>query len=202
MYGVHNAALASMSIQCCMVCMTNNLTSEKWASYGLEVLAKQGYGALKADVLAKSLNVTRGSFYWHFKDVADFHDAVIELWRKRTTEDIISQIEAVEDGAERLPTLLRTAASSNTVLDKAMRAWALSEPVAKGALYEVELIRIQYLEKLLSAANVPDTLMRPRAQILHWAFVGFSNSYRDPPEDLDTILQEIITFALSDNESF
>lgn len=185
-----------------MVCMTNNLTSEKWASYGLEVLAKQGYGALKADVLAKSLNVTRGSFYWHFKDVADFHDAVIELWRKRTTEDIISQIEAVEDGAERLPTLLRTAASSNTVLDKAMRAWALSEPVAKGALYEVELIRIQYLEKLLSAANVPDTLMRPRAQILHWAFVGFSNSYRDPPEDLDTILQEIITFALSDNESF
>lgn len=183
-----------------MARMTNTLTSAKWARHGLEVLATRGYGALKADVVAKSLNVTRGSFYWHFKDVADFHDAVIELWRKTTTEDIIAQIEAVEDGAERLPTLLRMAASSNTVLDKAMRAWAFSEPIAKRALSEVELIRIQYLEKLLSAANVPEILVKSRAQTLHWAFVGFSNSYRDPPEDLNAILQEIIAFALSDNE--
>ena len=75
-----------------------------------------------------------------------------------------------------------------------------SEPIAKRALSEVELIRIQYLEKLLSAANVPEIQVKSRAQTLHWTFVGFANSYRDPPEDLNAIVQEIIAFALSDNE--
>jgi AcrR family transcriptional regulator len=189
-----------MSIQCCMECMVNHLTAELWVSHGLAVLAQQGYRSLKADVLAKSLNVTRGSFYWHFKDVADYQKAVIELWRKRTTEDIIAQIDAVEDGAKRLPTLLRTAHSSNTALDKAMRAWAFSEPIAREAMAEVELARVQYLEQLLSAAKVPAPFIKPRAQILHWAFVGFANSHRDPSQDLDVILEEIIVMALSGNQ--
>jgi AcrR family transcriptional regulator len=179
--------------------MTNALTSENWVSHGLAVLAKQGFGALKADILAKSLKVTRGSFYWHFKDVAAYHNAVIELWRQRTTNDIIAQINTVSDGAKRLPTLLRTAFGSNTGLDKAMRAWALSEPAAKQALGEVEAIRVQYIEQLLSAANVPNNSVETRAHILHWAFIGYSNSYGDIPEDPTAILDEVIAFALSDS---
>jgi AcrR family transcriptional regulator len=180
--------------------MKNTLTSEKWVSHGLAVLTRRGFGALKADVLAKSLDVTRGSFYWHFKDVADYHEAVIELWRKRTTEDIIAQIETVADSAKRLPTLLRTALGSNTALDKAVRAWALSEPVAKNALAEVEAVRVQYLEQLLSAAGVPEKSVKTRAQILHWTFVGYSNSYGNTPDEVDALLHEIISFALANND--
>lgn len=179
--------------------MITTLTAEKWISHGLAALANQGYGALNADVLAKSLNVTRGSFYWHFKDVADYRQAVIELWRKRATEDIIAQIETVAASAERLPILFRTALRSNTALDKAMRAWALSEPVAKKALAEVEATRVQYLEKLLHGANVPTKSIKSRAQILHWAFVGYSNSQGMTPVELDVILEEAIAFALSNS---
>jgi AcrR family transcriptional regulator len=177
--------------------MTNALTSEDWVSHGVAVLAKQGFGALKADTLAKSLNVTRGSFYWHFKDVAAYHKAVIELWRQRTTDDIIAQINTVTDSAKRLPSLLRTALGGNRGLDKAMRAWALSEPVAKQALAEIEAIRVQYLEQLLRSANVPAKSIKTRAQILHWTYVGYANSYGELPEEPTAILQEVIGFALS-----
>ncbi len=174
------------------------LTSEKWVSYGLTVLANRGHGALKADILAKSLKVTRGSFYWHFKDVADYHEAVIELWRQRTTEDIITQINSVADSAMRLPTLFRTAlGSNNTGLEKAIRAWALSDPNARLAVAEVETIRVRYLEKLLKAANAPTKSISSRAQILHWTFVGFSNLYGEAPEEPTAILEELIAFALS-----
>lgn len=180
--------------------MITTLTAEKWISHGLAALANHGYGALKADVLAKSLNVTRGSFYWHFRDVAEYHKAVIELWRTRATENIIAQIETVADRAERLPTLFRTALGGNIALDKAMRAWAQSEPVAKKALAEVEAIRVQYLEQLLDTANVPTKSIKSRARILHWAFVGYSNSPSIKAVELDAILEEAIGFALSNVE--
>jgi hypothetical protein len=117
---------------------------------------------------------------------------------QRTTEDIIAQIETVADSAKRLPTLLRTALGSNTALDKAVRAWALSEPVAKNALTEVEAVRVQYLEQLLNAANVPVKSVKTRAHILHWVFIGYSNSCGELPEDPTAILDEVIAFAMSD----
>ncbi len=178
------------------------LSTEKWVSYGLTVLAKQGHGALKADTLARSLKVTRGSFYWHFKDVADFHRAVIALWRRQATEDVIARINALDDKSARLPTLFRTAlASSITALEKAMRAWALTDPGARQAVAEVENIRVRYLEQLLIAAKVPAKSISSRAHIIHWTFVGFSNIYGDIPEDRTAILDELISFAISNTDA-
>lgn len=178
--------------------MTVALSKEKWISHGLTVLAKQGHGALKADTLARSLKVTRGSFYWHFKDISDYHAAVIELWRQETTEGVIARTNAFADSSMRLPTLFRAAlASSNTALEKAMLAWALSDQNARRAVAEVEAIRVHYVEQLLRAANVPASSIESRAQIIHWTFIGFSNLHGKIPDDSTAIIEELITFSLS-----
>ena len=48
--------------------MTKRLSAQAWIDFALATLAREGFEALKADVLAHKLGVSRGSFYWHFKD--------------------------------------------------------------------------------------------------------------------------------------
>jgi AcrR family transcriptional regulator len=43
--------------------MTERLTVQDWIDFALTTLAHEGFEALKADVLARKLGVSRGSFY-------------------------------------------------------------------------------------------------------------------------------------------
>ena len=52
--------------------MDVRLTKQDWINSGLRTLATEGASALKVGAMAAALGVSRGSFYWHFKDFADF----------------------------------------------------------------------------------------------------------------------------------
>src|SRR5262249_9553048 len=89
--------------------MTRRLTAQDWIDFGLTALAREGSDALKADVLARKLGVSRGSFYWHFADLDAFHARVIARWKQVATEGIIADIERYRSRDERLDALLRHA---------------------------------------------------------------------------------------------
>jgi AcrR family transcriptional regulator len=59
--------------------MNDQLTAKDWLDQGLKALTKSGFTALKAEPLAKAIGVSRGSFYWHFADIAAFHAAILKL---------------------------------------------------------------------------------------------------------------------------
>lgn len=58
----------------------NLLDRDAWLNAAADVVANDGFAQLKILALAKTLGVTRGSFYWHFKDHAEFVDAFLEKW--------------------------------------------------------------------------------------------------------------------------
>ena len=58
--------------------MGDQLTAKDWLDQGLKTLAKSGFTALKAEPLAKTMGVSRGSFYWHFADIGAFHAAILK----------------------------------------------------------------------------------------------------------------------------
>ena len=60
--------------------MSEQLSAQDWIDAGLKALARNGHTALKADPLAKSLGVSRGSFYWHFADIGAYHAQMPRLW--------------------------------------------------------------------------------------------------------------------------
>jgi len=41
---------------------------------------RKGIKALKIDRLCKRLGVTKGSFYWHFTDMAGYRAALVDYW--------------------------------------------------------------------------------------------------------------------------
>ena len=62
--------------------MPDQFSANRWVEQGLKALATNGFTALKADPLAKLLGVSRGSFYWHFRDVDAFRAAVLARWAR------------------------------------------------------------------------------------------------------------------------
>jgi AcrR family transcriptional regulator len=153
--------------------MLKNLSAGDWIDAGLKRLAGDGFTALKADVIARTLKVSRGSFYWHFADIAAFEDAVMQRWRDVMAEAIIRDLESVSPARERLPRLLRLVFDADGALEIAMRGWAASDPRARAVVRAVDNRRLAYLQRMLRESGVTARHVKPRAQILYWSYLGF-----------------------------
>ena len=198
MYGVTIAPGLRLSIQYCMVkLMTERLTAQDWIDFALKTLAHEGFEALKAEVLARKLGITRGSFYWHFDDLEAFHARVIERWKEAATEAIIVDIERYESPELRMDALLRHAFGHGASLEIHMRTWAASNTDAARAVSDVDRRRRDYIENLLVDAGVAPTLATTRAQLVYWTYLGAALSQtRLKGERLDRTVAEVKRIGL------
>ncbi len=152
--------------------MKTRLKKTDWVIYALKELAKYGHSNLTAQNLAQKLGVSRGSFYWHFKDVRDFEECVLQEWKNISTEQIISDLRADTNPETRLTALLSKAMSAETSLERAVRSWAATDKHIAVVVADVDLRRISYVEELLEALRVPLPERRVRALALYWASLG------------------------------
>src|SRR6478736_2286280 len=102
--------------------MSDRLTKSDWIEHGLRTLANGGANALKVGPMATKLKVSRGSFYWHFRDIADFRSQVLRSWQERMTDRVIRDLEAAKAEPDRLKHLMRRAFVTKRSLDRAIRS--------------------------------------------------------------------------------
>ena len=172
--------------------MTKRLTARDWIDFALATLAHEGFNALKAEVLARKLGVSRGSFYWHFSDLGTFHARVIEHWRQMATEAIIADLERYESREQRLNVLLRRGLGHDAVLEIRMRTWADNNAQAARALRDIDRRRREYIERLLLEYGIPSPLAARRAQLMYWTYLGAALSRsRLTGEQLHRIVTEL-----------
>ena len=69
----------------------SQLTPQDWIRAATELLIHRSIEAVRVDVLAKTMAVTRGSFYWHFSDRDDLLKRVLLGWQEEQTEQIIAR---------------------------------------------------------------------------------------------------------------
>ena len=129
MYGIIDAAMPR----------ADTLTPQTWIAAATEVLIDRGIDAVRVDVLAKALEVTRGSFYWHFKDREALLVAVLHAWRDGATEQVIERFEGQQADAQALVGELISlpfrgrAAQRAARVELAIRAWARRDAMARHA---------------------------------------------------------------------
>ena len=171
--------------------MADQLSAQDWLDHGLKALATRGFSALKADPLAKTMGVSRGSFYWHFADLGAFHAAILKRWREIAAEQIIADVEAGSD--EPLKSLLRRSFGARLDLERAVRNWAAFDAAAQGAIRAIDRRRIDYIEALLKKRGLEPAMAQARAQILYWTFLGFALSGTPvPAARLQGLLDDIL----------
>jgi AcrR family transcriptional regulator len=162
--------------------ITSKLGRQDWLTIGSQTLVEKGIEAVRVDPLAKLLNVTRGSFYWHFKNRDDLLDQILHEWETRNTKNIIEQIEGLDSApSAKLLSLLEIAAEDNNLLEKAVRVWSVNDVKAAAAIARIDQQRLDYLQNLFLQLGFSAIDAKVRAQIaysvrLGW-FVMASSSY-------------------------
>lgn len=172
-------------------CMeSDRKTRTVWTDEGLRALEARGHNALKAQPLAQALGVSRGSFYWHFKDLNDFHSALLLRWRERMFDQIVRDV--TQAGHSSVRRLLERVLTEPSRLEIAARSWALVNPLAAQMVEDVDTRRVDFMIDLLRNAGCPPETATTRAQLFNWAYLGFALSNRKlDPQTRQNIIQDL-----------
>lgn len=150
-----------------------------WIAGALDIVAQDGIDGLRVEGLAKRLGVTKGSFYWHFKDRRDLIDAVLDDWRAGRIRDINKQTTA-EPGNEEAAlrhTIEVYAAAKNRKgisIEASIRLWARQDANGLAVVEEVDAERLECTRRLFLARNLPPAEAAARSALLYAYVFGFS----------------------------
>ncbi len=155
--------------------MTERKTQDDWLAAGLQALSEEGPEALRIMPIARRLEVTKGSFYWHFASLEAYLALLPRYWEQSHTADAIACVERLGgDARTRLRYWFMGAAASDLALDRAMRSWSLTNQAAREVLARVDQSRTDYLIALLHGAGRGKREAQTLGRWSYWAFVGYS----------------------------
>lgn len=105
------------------------MSLDDWVAAGYAILATEGIKALKIDRLCDHLGVTKGSFYWHFENLASYRKTLISTWGElRDADRATFESHDVSSPRDRLSAMMRSLVSPrHWTLERAMREWARSD---------------------------------------------------------------------------
>jgi AcrR family transcriptional regulator len=105
------------------------LSADDWIQTGFALLADGGPNALRIGRLCERLQVTKGSFYWHFADMQAYRAALVGAWGDLRDEDRrrffnMRNVAPRERLAVMMTTLVNPA---HWAVERVMRVWALTD---------------------------------------------------------------------------
>lgn len=153
--------------------LDQKLGQQDWIEAGLRAMTDGGVDAVRVERLAEALGVTKGSFYWHFKDRGALLAALLSAWQTLATNDIIARVEA-EGGtpADRLRNVFTIVAQSDGRLDQAIRSWSVQDAKARSAQRQIDERRLTYLDGLFRDIGFAPTEAIARARLVYHSLVG------------------------------
>ncbi|HMV52252.1 MAG TPA: TetR/AcrR family transcriptional regulator [Rhodocyclaceae bacterium] len=178
----------------------NALDRQAWIDAATTTLAEYGVAGVRVEALAKTLGVTKGSFYWHFRDRQALLEAVLDNWKQGRIGDIVKQTRC-EPGHEReqLDHVMAVYSASRNRkgirIELAIRDWARRDPTAATVVEEVDATRYDCARTLFVARGMSAHEAATRSVLLYAYVFGQSLMDCDRIEaDMPRVRSEI--FAL------
>ncbi len=152
------------------------LTASDWVDAGFTILGEEGIQGVKIDRMAERLSVTKGSFYWHFRDLDDFLDALAAKWAgEMGSRHLATAGSPDQPPSARMQNRLRAFLSRSVrTLDRQMRHWAHSDPRAHAALERTDRQIFTQITTDLREMGFSDDEAEWRACVLFYASVGYA----------------------------
>ncbi len=175
-----------------------------WIESAIDVIARDGVNGLRVETLSKHCGVTKGSFYWHFKDRQDLLTAVLEFWKEGRIRDIEKTTAAAQgDERSKLRFVFEVYGDSpnrkGVSIELAVRDWARHDPQAASTVESVDLYRLECTRKLYVATGMSDAEAKSRSLLLYACVFGLSlMHYTHFDEHLDDLKQRIAELVVSD----
>lgn len=173
---------------------------DDWLTLGFRVLALEGAEQLKAEVLARKMGKTKGSFYWHFLDIDAFKSEMMRFWRAKAFSDILAIVDPIEDFHERIETLIDLATQDLMQqlgvqnIEPSIRAWGRSSGKVALVIEEVDQLRINWLSDQFRETGVDGDQV---ATLFYSSFIGLNFLSALSPRDRNLMLKQFLRKILS-----
>jgi AcrR family transcriptional regulator len=153
----------------------NRLSEDDWIQAGYAILAAEGLKALRIDRLRGRLDVTEGSFCWHFDGMPSYRTALVESWGELRDQDRrhIDDIRAIPP-RERLSVTMTSSDNPRPwTLERAMREWARSDEAVAASVRTADRRLLRAVRQAFLDYGFEQEEADGRASVTFAAGVGF-----------------------------
>lgn len=142
-----------------------------WLMVAMQSLLEHGLDSITIAGLTERLQVTKGSFYHHFSDMADFKAQMLALCIEESLSSIEQQTRVGATPYDRLR-LLESMAAATDAMEVALRAWALRDDQARQALIELDAKRLAYIDAVFRENAVQADAAAEASRLFYALFIG------------------------------
>lgn len=164
---------------------------EVWLKAALEVLHERGIDGIKVVFLAHRLGLTSGSFYWHFKNVQDLLDNILEHWEHRLTDHIVQDAQQFDGSPEDriLKLMLQVVREDATMPDHAISVWAKSDTKAYLSYHRTVLKRFEFAKWMFEQSGFLPQEAAARGRLMVTSLMGESSTNLKAIPDWEKIIR-------------
>jgi AcrR family transcriptional regulator len=185
---------------------TARLTRDDWLDAAFAAVVEGGFDNVRVLVIADTLGVTRGSFYWHFSDHADLVASLLARWREREgAMNLRWQSESTADPIADLEQLLEAALASagaeleNIRFELALRGLGRRDAGIATMLAEVDAMRMALFEQKFERLTGDRKKASELGALFYLAIVGSFQALGrplNPPQVRDYLMRLITQYLI------
>lgn len=173
--------------------MKERLSKEEWLERSLQVLAQEGFGLVKIDYLVAQLGVTKGSFYWHFKNRDEFIEELVAYWDVQYTRSVMEYVRQLSGHPrERLLSLMLYVTENQLArYDDVFHALAQSEPRVTQAIRKINNSRTEFTASLFleMGFSTLETEVRSQMTVVYMSYEQVKASRHSAARQLELVTE-------------
>lgn len=178
------------------------LQPQDWIRAASSRLAQDGIDAVRVEVLARELGVSKGSFYWHFRDREELLNALLADWESREGTWLDDGQRTSRSAASRWAVFVeRSRAVDRRRFEAAVHGWARRDGRVAVRVTAIEKRRQTFIANVLEDVGFSSDAAAVWAEIAMLVYLGWvDRSTRDAEFDvagyaLGEFLSELVLAA-------
>lgn len=158
------------------------LDKNSWLLEGFKTLDAEGFSRITIDNLCEKQKRSKGSFYYHFKNIDGYIEELMKYWVQEYTVTPIKTAEINKTPALIYKALADMVFKSPYKVERVIRAWGYSNPVIREYVNKVDKIRIDYMVALKKEAGSDEKTAYNSAVLEFAILIGIQQLYPDMTE--------------------
>jgi AcrR family transcriptional regulator len=180
---------------------TSPLQPDDWIRAAFARLATEGIEAVRVELLARDLGVSKGSFYWHFQDREELLGRMFDRWEKDEI-DWLDETVITPKAAARWARFVHHCTDPQLArLESAMRTWARRDERIGARIAAIEKRRTAHIASVLRAIGFAEAPAASWAEITLLLYLGWLDrvtrdlDFQNSGRTLDVFFSDLILAA-------
>ena len=180
---------------------TSPLQPDDWIRAAFARLAGEGIEAVRVELLARDLGVSKGSFYWHFQDREELLGRMFDRWEKEEI-DWLDETVITPKAAARWARFVHHCTDPQLArLESAMRTWARRDERIGARIAAIEKKRSAHIASVLRAIGFAAAPAESWAEITLLVYLGWLDrvtrdlDFQNSGRTLDEFFSDLILAA-------